>query len=398
MGQNMLQRRSLNLLRSEIKKLRRFYRGTIDTYAFNELNEYLKEDETIDNNIGNFFTNNEILRKKTLKNKRNLKNADSTLRELILVRIISALEAFLVDLVRDAFVVTKQPFLDKNVTYEFTQEDLLYNNNPTEIYKRIIQRETRRLTNGSFTEVIKYYKKRFDLDLASIAPGYNVMNEYHDRRHILVHRLGVTDEQYRKKYKSTESKLSVTEPYLKELFNNIENFSSDVFKGVKNSLLPLIEKSEKYKNAKLIFDVLFITEDSPNFLDMGYQFWAKDEYIVLADLILGTSPMDEGTRYYFTGSTNALMAYKRTLKRARKNYEIIYKIVLDQTHGQKSIPLSEEIISKVSLLLPEQPWPSGIHKKIASELGMTNSASSRAIKELIFRGVFSPQLDGKVMS
>ena len=56
--------------------------------------------------------------------------------------------------------------------------------------------------------------------------------------------------------------------------------------------------------------------------------------------------------------------------------------------------LSEALISLVKAKLPPQPWPTGIHKEIAQEIGTNQTCVARAIQELIRRRIFSPQIDG----
>ena len=58
--------------------------------------------------------------------------------------------------------------------------------------------------------------------------------------------------------------------------------------------------------------------------------------------------------------------------------------------------LSEELIALVSAKLPPQPWPNGTHKLVARQLEIPHATVSRAIDQLIRRGVFKPQIDGVV--
>lgn len=58
--------------------------------------------------------------------------------------------------------------------------------------------------------------------------------------------------------------------------------------------------------------------------------------------------------------------------------------------------LTEKDIENVKNALPLQPWPQGVHKEVAAELSMTNSAVRRAIDKLISRGVVKDQVDGKL--
>lgn len=59
-------------------------------------------------------------------------------------------------------------------------------------------------------------------------------------------------------------------------------------------------------------------------------------------------------------------------------------------------PLTEATIQLVKRELPEQPWPKGISKDIATKLGISHTEVRRAVKELIKRGVFKPQANGVV--
>lgn len=62
--------------------------------------------------------------------------------------------------------------------------------------------------------------------------------------------------------------------------------------------------------------------------------------------------------------------------------------------GFRRVYITEEFIEDVRNLLPPQPWPVGIHKKIIKTLNSTNNKVSTAIHELIERGEILKQIDG----
>jgi len=62
----------------------------------------------------------------------------------------------------------------------------------------------------------------------------------------------------------------------------------------------------------------------------------------------------------------------------------------------KAEPLTEEIVESVKDSLPPQPWPKGVNKSVADKLGLSNKLVSEAIQKLIRKGVFNPQIDGKI--
>jgi hypothetical protein len=57
---------------------------------------------------------------------------------------------------------------------------------------------------------------------------------------------------------------------------------------------------------------------------------------------------------------------------------------------------TEDFVDLVRQKLPPQPWPTGTHKTVAAELDTKPHLVSKAIQELIRRGVFYPQYDGIV--
>lgn len=58
--------------------------------------------------------------------------------------------------------------------------------------------------------------------------------------------------------------------------------------------------------------------------------------------------------------------------------------------------IDEEFIEVVKNHLSSQPWPTGIHKEIASKLGCSNAKVSRAIEALIKSGLFLKQKNGQL--
>ncbi len=59
-------------------------------------------------------------------------------------------------------------------------------------------------------------------------------------------------------------------------------------------------------------------------------------------------------------------------------------------------PLTPDLIEKVKTLLPQQPWPKGIHISVANTLSIRPTVVQKAIQHLIKMGVFQDQLNGVV--
>lgn len=80
--------------------------------------------------------------------------------------------------------------------------------------------------------------------------------------------------------------------------------------------------------------------------------------------------------------------------RALISYHAVTMQMTNASTEAKKPKTSEEFIEEVARRLPEQPWPTGIHKKVAEELSVPPNQVSHAIKELIQRGRFRDQVDG----
>lgn len=70
-----------------------------------------------------------------------------------------------------------------------------------------------------------------------------------------------------------------------------------------------------------------------------------------------------------------------------------------KTYGhvsRTSVPVAvdEVLLERVRAVLPPQPWPTGTHKVVMAELGITNGQYKRAVIELTKRGIVHEQIEG----
>jgi len=267
-------------------------------------------------------------------------------------------------------------------------------------------------------EVVKIILGAFD-------PGKKKMVEYHEIRHILVHRLGKVDKKFRKKYGYNEGTISLTEEFLITAINDISKFCISAKKALNNYLKDeLINQNSKVKvgssyiqcsvKSKIVF---------PFFISPEFEFWHKDELRAFKDI--QSNIKNSGNRLHIElwGHSDLLSSYikelkqivfgngkYRKLKYKRMDWEDYIESLSKQKQngqingGNKFIeeklfkPTQEGIlILKVKELLPEQPWKKGIHKKIAEQLNIPNGRASKAIQKLIRKGHFKHQINGEVV-
>ncbi|MHC4120542.1 MAG: hypothetical protein ACYSWO_23860 [Planctomycetota bacterium] len=87
----------------------------------------------------------------------------------------------------------------------------------------------------------------------------------------------------------------------------------------------------------------------------------------------------------------ATMKVTRTIKGVRRK-----NMGGPPTTIKKAIILDEDMLQKIQQALPSQPWPKGVHMKVADELGVKAKLIQEAVRELIKRGIRHPQIDGVV--
>jgi hypothetical protein len=384
---------------TELKKLINFYRSSL--YAYDQTDYFLyqwrkKKDSLIEIDIEanppSFYKS---------KSKGVVSENQKNLAEIVFVRFVSALEVFLIDQIREIFISHKEPFKKDNIILEFRQSDLLSIKSTADIYNLVISKELRRLSSGGFNEIIKYYNKSLKIDVAKIYPGFKVMEEYHQRRHLLVHRLGKTDQFYRDKYNYQEHNITVENFYLESCFEDFKKFSEELLEQVENRSKEnfSIQKANKKPEAKCQIEVEFSKKTTPIF-EPNYEFWAGDSLCMFNNLFdrkVFHSP--QIPTFYLSGSASEILAYNAIVEAEVKRCKIKATIVskISKPNSQKSITLDKYLIEKIRLKLPEQPWQKNQHKRTAKELGLSNAIVSKAITELIKNGSFKSQSGGKLL-
>lgn len=349
------------------------------------------------------------------------------LRELIYVRLISALEVFLIDSVKDVFLVTKTPFQpidaikndenNKNDKYPLTKSQLLSFSSISDVRNEILKKETRKLSSKGFKDIIKYYK-RFNINLGEFEPGKEKMIKYHQIRHILVHRLGKVDKKFKLDYEDAEDTISLSEKDLISAINDITKFCISTKKALNNYLKNELVNQSITINAGSIYYIRCSLKSkvaSPDFVSPEFEFLYKGELKAFKDIRYNVNYSTNKFHIELRGELGLLNAYMSELRRnagrgGHGKLKVEKKTDWDsyiQSKNQQDKPISEEkrhetieewkLIVKVKELLPEQPWGKGIHKEIAKQLNIPNGRVSKAIKKLIKEGYFKDQINGEVI-
>lgn len=350
-----------------------------------------------------------------------------TLARVLFVRLISALEVFLINQIRTAFIVDKKLFMKSGAVYEFGQAELLAMTSISSIRSKILGKICRDLTSGGYSKIVDFYSKYFSINLNSTLPGKERMTDYHEHRHLLVHRLGRTDSIFRKKYNTLKSGIHIDESFLYQGVSDFNKFAEDITKQVVRIFTPKSDEELKAQlDAERIIELeIEIFKPACRAAEVDFEFLVSDDYTLLRDLIISIDRDSENQKSFKIGGTfNQIRRYLAILESHSLKKEITYTIASDYSTRRKPLlkparksdakrikerlkkkkkyskiadSLSESELLKIQMTLPIQPWENGVHRIVAKELGMKLREVSAGIKILIQRGIFKNQRNGVII-
>jgi len=322
--------KSFSQLDTELTHLRRLYE--MGAYSFLSTQNYItyqiklgKIDakKPLSNRYANLEDNAEIVRD-YLKN-----HSTEYLRELIFIRIISALETFFTDTLRDVFVHTSEPFKRQDATIEFNVGEILSSKSIDDLQNRILVRDRRKLTSGGISETEKYYRKIFEVDFNNYGHRYKKVKEFYDRRHLFVHSLGLsengvkliakTDRKYKIEYSTDKRELDISEDYLLDCISEIRNFSSYIHTDIISKITKPQWKEKDFndepKNSlNLIIEVI---DNNLKEFDPQFKFRIGEHVYSLANFLKSFDKKDGYIELKLVGWEGALNNYYRLIKQLK---------------------------------------------------------------------------------
>jgi len=194
---------SYNRLKSEIKNLRQIYDFTYHLY--------LQENEIIKEKLSKHSLKEKKLISVTTKigaTSHSLNslyvytqtNYPNKLRHLILINLITNLEVYFTNLVREIAERDIEPFKNENEKVEYFRNHLLNFSTIKSIEDDLLNKDIRKLTSGGLEKSEEFFLKRFDINFKNLGIDFKDIEEIHERRHLFVHRNGICDAIYSKTY------------------------------------------------------------------------------------------------------------------------------------------------------------------------------------------------------
>jgi hypothetical protein len=219
------------------------------------------------------------------------------------------------------------------------------------------------------------------IEFNDFSKAIDSIQEMHDRRHLLVHRLGKTDPEYRHRYNEARKRLTVDEEYLMTstaVILEFAQFISDAAE-VAISTKTHANNSDRFSSqVKLILEPL--SDSAASVMSRSFHYSVDDRIVSLNDILVSRQSEGANEVLSLDGPTDNLRAYVSVIKRLQRSSEMIIHTIEGELPKVHNFP--EQLTELVAQSLPASPWPKDIHKTIRSKFGMT-STQSRAIVRLI---------------
>ncbi len=234
-----------------------------------------------------------------------------------MISSITSLEVYLTDVILEIFKRDISPFKVSD-TITFQRNYLLSMSSVNKIQNDIISKDFRNLTSGGLKEIEKYYKKLFEIDIRNIGINFQDIEEIHTRRHLFVHRNGITDLEYVKRFPAFGYKVSqqikIEHNYLILSLNKLLEFGRLINKELSNKY-PDANRNKRYysgsnkfrKDLKNLMIDISILEDKFDIID--YLDNLEVDGIKFADYIVQITVLDNSCNLFISGRNDAISKF-----------------------------------------------------------------------------------------
>jgi hypothetical protein len=262
--------------------------------------------------------------------------------------------------------------------------------------EKILSKELRQLHSVGIQEIAKFYDRHFKIKFSECMQGIGSLWEIHERRHVLVHRLGRADQQYRHKYHYTKKAPLTVEPsYLRDAFAVIESLVESVVKKATEVASAQQEGiTAEPATLEVELEVAAASEAAGRLLSRRFHFvvnsrTAGDRTVALSDILVLSRKGEQGRVLVLSGEREDVRGYLNEIKKCEKKG--LLSVLGITIHGQASELLSEPrdstlplaTLEEIARRLPKRPWPKSIHKEVARAIGVSNTQCSRAMTQIL---------------
>lgn len=307
------------------------------------------------------------------------KKYGSFLRETIFVRLISALEVLFIDSATTIFLSDKTSLRGKKI--ELTSDLISTYSDINQLWAKIIKDESRNLNGRKFNDIVTYYGKNFGINLENYA-SKNLIEEMFERRHLLVHALGHTDEIYRRKYQFPHATIGIDESYLLNCFDLLEDFHDFLRRAVYKKLNKIKNLDESARHYHVRLRIGNIHPTSIGLFAQDFTIKLGKSHFKLSDILKNKSDSGTEVSMVLSGERIIIGKYIESIKRAENDskLKLISRDVISRGHRTK---LKNEILQEIYNLLGPRPWKNKINEEISLKIGISKTQVSHAINFIL---------------
>lgn len=303
---------------TEIRRLRTVYNGSVKSY--DHFSKYLKEHLYDKGNtpkepvyLNGIVEENHLIVGSEYEYINKLEGGFAkSLREIMLIRLISNLEVFLIKVIRDIFLHRKDLF-HKERDIEFKHSELLSAISISELWTKLINKECRNLQNQGFSEVRKYYSTTFNIDLNQSGVSMKYIEKLHDTRHLLVHRLGKIDSEYAHKYNSKAKSIEISESDFYEAINELKRIADFIKEKYEVVISEKENNSIAKESSKITLTINLLTKEAKQLLPENYSFLSGEKYLILKDMLSRRELKESTLILEINGHMADLKAFERSI-------------------------------------------------------------------------------------
>lgn len=312
-------------LRIELTRIKRLYLASM--YSYNKTITYL-ENELILNKIDNsskIIFNNERISNSPSEMKSKLENRfPEMLRESLFVRIVSIIDIFFGDVLKELAKRTIEPFKTQNEK-KYHVAQLLSFRNINEIYTDIIEDQIRNFTSKGYKSINKYYSRQIGIDMSKIGKVLMTLEEIYERRHLFVHADGKIDAKYQRLFSSSSvqgERLSISEGYFFNALSVVQQVADYISEEIEKQW-PIIIKTIKFDLPNLSYEkqgvrrnryyaIFKSASDMKRLLSEEYEYGFKNQgHYLLKDILAERTIISNNeARWVIAGDKNPVGMYR----------------------------------------------------------------------------------------
>jgi hypothetical protein len=375
---------SYSLLQNLLSSVRSVYNGTVLSYdlARKEFNRIVEIEKDHKRAKSPLYISDKDERTKVSNTLYELeskykKSMPQAIRKVLYVQIVSILEAYLIEVTREIFINRRELFNDDG-KIEFNLNEILASKSIASVWGKVINRKCRQLQNQGFNEVRRFFSKSFSIDFSQSPIPISRIEFLHDRRHLLVHRLGRIDKQFEHKYNFAGQEILLSEEEFYQALDDVISFSLFINRqafGIINHNVK--EESSAIKpNPILYIKLEWHSRKEPNFFRSDFNFISEESVHSVSEIMKSYSNMDNQIELELVGPINILRAYQKEIRKYENIGELT--VVKQKIRFRALTTLGNDTIEKIIAEVPRK-LSKFTHKEIALKLGL----SERVVKSVI---------------